>query len=64
MLILCSRMAKHRVCLLFNVELYNKLRGYQADQIKKTKSSVSFSQLVEDLVKNGMENESISQISK
>jgi len=48
-------MAKQRVCLLFNVELYNKLRGYQADQIKKTKSSVSFSQLVEDLVKTAME---------
>jgi len=55
MLIPCSRMAKQRVCLLFNIELYNKLRGYQADQIKKTKSSVSFSQLVEDLVKHGID---------
>jgi len=49
-------MAKQRVCLLLNVELYNKLRGYQADQIKKTNRAVSFSQLVEDFVKNGMEN--------
>ncbi len=49
-------MAKQRICLLFNVELYNKLRGYQADQIKKTKSSVSFSQLVEDLVKHGIDS--------
>ncbi len=56
MIIPCSRMAKQRVCLLLNVEIYNKLRGYQADQIKKTKTSVSFSQLVEDLVKHGMEN--------
>lgn len=52
----CSPMAKQRVCLLFNRELYNKLRSFQADEIKKTKSSVSFSQLVEDLVKHGMES--------
>ncbi len=56
MIIPFSRMAKQRVCLLFNIELYNKLRGYQADQIKKTNRAVSFSQLVEDFVKNGMEN--------
>jgi len=49
-------MAKQRVCLLLNMEIYEKLRSFQADKIKKTKSSVSFSQLVEDLVKHGMEN--------
>ncbi len=49
-------MAKQRVCLLLNKELYNKLRGFQAEKIKKTKSAVSFSQLVEDFVKDGMEN--------
>jgi len=49
-------MAKQRVCLLFNVEIYNKLRGVQADQIKKTKSNVSLSQLVEDLVKHGIDS--------
>ena len=56
MLIPCSRMAKHRVCLLFNTETYLKLRIFQADKIKKTKSHVSFSELVEDFVKHGMEN--------
>jgi hypothetical protein len=49
-------MAKQRVCLLFNKETYLKLRIFQAEKIKKTKSSVSFSQLVEDFVKDGMEN--------
>ena len=49
-------MVKQRVCLLFNRELYNKLRSFQADEIKKTSRAVSFSQLVEDLVKHGMEN--------
>ncbi len=52
----CSRMVKQRVCLLFNRELYNKLRSFQADEIKKTNRAVSFSQLVEDLVKHGMES--------
>ncbi len=56
MLIPCSCMSKNRVCLLFSTETYLKLRIFQADKIKKTKSSVSFSQLVEDLVKHGMEN--------
>jgi len=49
-------MAKNRVCLLFSTETYLKLRIFQADKIKKTKSSVSFSQLVEDFVKHGMEH--------
>jgi len=49
-------MAKQRVCLLFNKETYLKLRIFQAEKIKKTKSAVSFSQLVEDFVKDGMEN--------
>ena len=52
-------MKKRRVCLVFNNEFYQKLRSFQADKIKETKSSLSLSQLVEDLV-----NESISQISK
>jgi len=49
-------MPKQRVCLLLNFEVYEKLRSFQADRIKKTKSAVSFSQLVEDLVKHGMES--------
>jgi len=49
-------MVKQRVCLLFNKETYLKLRIFQAEKIKKTKSAVSFSQLVEDFVKHGMEN--------
>ena len=56
MLIPCSCMSKNRVCLLFSTETYLKLRIFQADKIKKTKSNVSFSELVEDLVKHGMEN--------
>jgi len=47
---------KQRVCLLIDFEIYKKLRNIQAAKIKKTKRSVSFSQTVEDLVKNGMEN--------
>jgi hypothetical protein len=47
---------KQRVCLLFNVELYQKLRDIQGEKIKKTKRSISFSQLVEDLVINGIKN--------
>ncbi len=49
-------MSKQRVCLLLNFEVYEKLRSFQADRIKETKRSVSFSQLVEDLVKHGMES--------
>jgi len=47
---------KQRVCLLIDFEIYKKLRNIQAAKIKNTKRSVSFSQTVEDLVKNGMEN--------
>ncbi len=49
-------MVKQRICLLIDFEIYKKMRNIQADQIKKTKRSISFSQTVEDLVKNGMEN--------
>jgi len=56
MLIPCSCMSKNRVCLLFSTETYLKLRIFQAEKIKKTKSNVSFSELVEDFVKHGMEN--------
>ena len=59
-----SLMKKRRVCLVFNNEFYQKLRSIQSDKIKETNRALSLSQLVEDLVKNGMENESISQISK
>lgn len=51
-----KKLKKQRVCLLFDFELYQKLRNIQGDKIKKTNRSVSFSQLVEDLVKNGMKN--------
>ena len=57
-------MKKRRVCLVFNDEFYQKLRSIQSDKIKETNRALSLSQLVEDLVKNGMENESFSQISK
>ena len=56
-------MKKRRVCLVFNFEFYEKLRSFQANKIKETNRSLSLSQLVEDLVKNGMKNEPVSQIS-
>ncbi len=49
-------MVKQRICLLIDFEIYKKMRDIQADQIKKTKRSISFSQTVENLVKIGMEN--------
>ena len=48
-------MKKQRVCLLLNFEIYEKMRKIQADEIKKKNRSVSFSQTVEELVKNGIE---------
>ena len=47
-------MVKQRICLLIDLEVYKKMRNIQADQIRKTNRSISFSQTVEDLVKNGM----------
>ena len=47
-------MKKRRVCLVFNNEFYQELRSIQSDKIKETSSALSLSQLVEDLVKNGM----------
>ena len=51
-----SIMKKRRVCLVFNNEFYQKLRSIQSDKIKETKRSLSLSQLVEDLVLNGIDN--------
>jgi len=51
-----KKLNKQRVCLLIDFEIYKKIRNIQAAQIKKTKRSVSFSQTVEDLVKNGIKN--------
>ncbi len=51
-----SLMKKRRVCLVFNNEFYQKLRNIQSDKIKETNRSLSLSQLVEDLVLNGMKN--------
>jgi hypothetical protein len=42
--------------LLIDFEIYKKLRDIQADKIKKTKRSITFSQTVEDLVKIGIQN--------
>jgi len=47
-------MKKRRVCLVFNNEFYQKLRSIQADKIKETNRALSLSQLVEELVENGM----------
>jgi len=51
-----KKLKKQRVCILIDFEIYKKLRDVQAAKIKKTKRSVTFSQTVEDLVKNGIEN--------
>ena len=51
-----KKLNKQRVCLLIDFEIYKKLRDIQADKIKKTKRSVTFSQTVEDLVKIGIKN--------
>ena len=51
-----KKLNKQRVCLLIDFEIYKKLRVIQADKIKKTKRSVTFSQTVEDLVKIGIKN--------
>ena len=57
-------MNKQRVCLLIDFEIYKKLRDIQADKIKKTKRSVTFSQTVEDLVKIGIKNGKANMNSK
>jgi len=51
-----KKLKKQRVCLLIDFEIYKKMRDIQADKIKKTKRSVTFSQTVEDLVKIGIKN--------
>jgi hypothetical protein len=51
-----KKLKKQRVCLLIDFEIYKKMRDIQADKIKKTKRSVTFSETVEDLVKIGIKN--------
>ena len=59
-----KKLNKQRVCLLIDFEIYKKLRDIQADKIKKTKRSVTFSQTVEDLVKIGIINGKAKLIQK
>ncbi len=59
-----KKLNKQRVCLLIDFEIYKKLRDIQADKIKKTKRSVTFSQTVEDLVKIGIINGKAKWIQK
>jgi len=49
-------MKKQRISMLIDFKVYTEMRKIQADKIKKTKRNVSFSEIIEDLVKTGMEN--------
>ena len=41
--------------MLIDFKVYTEMRKIQSDKIKKTKRNVSFSEIIEDLVKIGME---------
>ena len=48
-------MAKQRICITINDEIYKKMRDLQSEQIRKTQQNVSFSNTVEGLIKVGLE---------
>ena len=48
-------MAKLRICITIDREIYKKTRDIQAEQIRKTQKNVSFSKTLEGLVKDGLE---------
>ncbi len=48
-------MAKQRICITIDSEIYKKMRDVQSEQIRKTQQNVSFSKTVEGLVKDGLE---------
>jgi len=47
-------MKKQRISMLIDFKVYTEMRKIQADKIKKTKRNVSFSEIIQDLVKIGM----------
>ena len=48
-----SPIMKKRVTVLFEEDVLKKLRDLQAKKIKNTKESVSFSALINEVVRNG-----------
>jgi len=43
-------MTRKRITIMMDAEIYNKLRTIQSTQIKKTNNSVSFSNVVEQML--------------
>ena len=48
-------MTKLRICITIDREIYKRMRERQAEQIKKLQGNVSFSKIIEGLVKAGLE---------
>jgi len=49
-----THMAKQRITITIDSNLVKKLRMKQANKIKKTKESVSLSQMFEEILKKGL----------
>jgi len=47
-------LAKLRICITIDPELIKKIRMIQGKEIQKSKKSISFSQVLEDVVKMGL----------
>ena len=57
MMLFCySIMAKLRICITIDKELVKKIRTIQGKEIQKSKKSISFSQVLEDIVNQGLKN--------
>jgi len=51
---LSYHMAKQRITITIDSDLLKKLRMKQANKIKKTKESVSLSQMIDEILKKGL----------
>jgi len=47
-------MAKQRITITIDSDLFKKLRMKQANKIKKTKESVSLSQMIDEILRKGL----------
>ena len=47
-------MAKLRICITIDSELVKKIRMIQGKEIQKSKKSISFSKILEDVVYQGL----------
>ena len=47
-------MAKQRITITIDSDLVKKLRMKQANKIKKTKESVSLSQMIDEILRKGL----------